>query len=458
MFLNTVHKHQDFSELMVCCNEKFTMMSDFTLHKLKEHSAFVSMIHLEISTDAKPNIPIYINQCSKEELKKCLIKNNMPESCSIYRSDIYSSPKGSYNCKMCNHECFSVLEFVEHLSETHRIVLPLKKKGIKLCPLCDKNYYTVNYDEHITKCTNTMIVINNSSLNRYGCVYCDKTFDDLTPKQFRCHYLYCKSFDVISHKGKDIESCTNCNFTTLDKSASLLHANSLCIYLQLKMKYDIIPSQKTKAEKKAKSGDNNSEEYYKINSKSVNHQSNFVFTKEIPIDGTQDVTNVKLYCYSTIQKDIGDYFYLCSNCNGTFYSNKVFQEHLLETGEKCRSISLWYCDYCRTDFNDITEFEAHLTEQVAVEPSGSSVIIKQEEDKIVKGEPYEILDYGGDHIVNDPTTFDSERLSVILQFQEPGPSRQPGFIEIGPSFQESDDSNDHEPDCDIGNRPVFDWD
>jgi hypothetical protein len=484
ILINTEHKHQDLSELMACCSKKFTSMTDFALHKIIKHSATISMMHLEISTDFKNNNPRFenLNKCLKDELDKCVAKIDTTEASSIMHTNyIYMDAKDSYNCKVCNYECFSVMEYVEHSAKKHNKVLAQKENGIKLCPICDLNYAIEYFDEHIDKCTNTMIINKKLPLKHFGCVICKAIFDDVTPKQFRCHFLFCKSFKKKFYKGKEIDICVNCNFKSDDQSASLLHANSSCIYFQLKMKYAMGPNEKVIVEKKLKSCENDNEDNCEFNFDSIHiHRLNLFCPKLIPIIKAQ---GNHLYCDPIIRKDIEDYNFLCNNCGSTFYSLTIFEQHLIDTGEVCRSISLLYCKKCLTDFNDYNEFLQHLKQRNG---ALNSLGIKKEPEP--KSESDEIIDYGDGIIMDIPVEFDGEesecddeKLSVLLQrqediipvnesvsscrlmsFQEPGPSTLPHFNSVDTElFSESDYSNDHEPECvneDKVNVTFYKWD
>lgn len=476
IFMTTEHKHQDLSELMTCCSETFSSMTDFALHKIIRHSATVSMIHLEVSAGVTTCNPKYLNKCLKDEPEICAVKNNMPGANSIQSIDkIYSNAVGSYSCKICNYKCVSVMEFIEHSEKKHNLIFPLKESGIKLCPICELNYSIENFDEHVVKCTNTMVIGNNLPLNHYGCIICKATFDDITPKEFRCHFLFCKSFQKASYVGKVVEYCINCNFRSDNQYYCIVHANSCCIHFKLRMKYAMGPFEKIKVETNLISINNDNEDNYEVNSDSVNiHYSSLSNPKIIPLNEVQDTTRIKL-CDGSIRKKLGDYNYFCNYCKKSFYSSTIFHNHLIDTGELCRPISLWYCENCLTDFNDSTEYEQHLK---PTEAPDKYLKIKGEPES----DPNEGTDYGDDNILDVPeiqiyhsgVCFD-EKLSAILQrqtetpsnkylpsstlvLQEPGPSRPINYENL--LFQESDYSNDQEPeyeDEDKGNISILDW-
>lgn len=480
VLISAEHTHQDFSNVMACCSKTFTSMTDFALHKIMKHSATISMIHLEISTDVKTSVPIYLNKCLKDEPDKSVAKIDTPETSSIMGMNyMYKDTRGSYNCRVCSYPCSSITEYIEHSEILHNKILLRKDSGIKLCPLCDLNYSIEHFDEHIDKCTNTMMIRTKLPLKQFGCVICKGIFD-IAPKQFRYHFLYCKSFKK-NETDKTFENCVNCNFISNDLSANLLHANSSCIYFQLKMKYAMGPLEKVKVEKKLKSCENDNEDNCELSYNSSNIiPSNLSYSNAIPINETQDSS---LYCDPIIRKDIEDYNYLCNICSCTFYSYIVFQKHLIETGEFCRSITLWYCSYCLTDFNDLNEYKQHFKQRNI---EFNSLKIKKEPES--KSDSDEIVDNGDDTIMNIPEEFDGEesecdgeKLSVLLQrqeeiipvnesvsscrllsFQEPGPSELPHFNSVDTIlYPEPDYSNDNEPECvnqDKVNVPIYNWD
>lgn len=340
------HVHQNLESRLTCCSLFFPTMADFVCHKLLEHDGDI--------ISKKSNIdPLNQNLKRPRKNKKFRAlrstKRTKVEQ-MINGPKISETPNtgysGIYDCKLCPTVYSTLSDFVEHSEKSHDISYRLKENEIKLCPLCDENYDTLKFVEHIAMCTNTMKV-DNDSLNQYGCIHCQQIFSGITASQFRNHFNYCRSFEVdgIDDNSEKSRRCKNCMFESTNLENCIKHANSYCIYYKLKMKYAKESYEKDKVAERVKS---------QIQTAS---DISLVFIKP---ENADDVKINPSYCDWSRQKILKTFNYHCNSCDKGFFSRNVFLNHLTCKGVKCRSNTLIYCIRCINDFDNVVSFNKHL--------------------------------------------------------------------------------------------------
>ncbi|KAL4096593.1 hypothetical protein QTP88_021516 [Uroleucon formosanum] len=336
------HTHQDTSDLFKCCSLTFTTMTQLVLHKLINHSAIVVTSNNRSRTLQKQNLNI-----KKTELENIKVGLNIP---GVVPSNQIIKDNGSFKCYCCPKYFDNVLEFIDHTKIKHKNLITLKDKGIKLCPLCDHSYFNEQFSEHVEHCTNTLKV-GEKSLNHYGCVHCSIIFTDVSPREIRNHVLYCKSFKLGIVNNKLHHKCINCTFTSTEDDLSLIHANSNCIYLKLKMRYAMGPDEKIKVMQRM--------EFIKQNTEQQEDK-----------DSTNDKELLSSYtdCNTARQKLLKFYNYYCNYCKNLFFDRTIFFKHLNEMGTHCRLQTLIYCQKCLTEFNTLEEYQGHLPSMPAASP------------------------------------------------------------------------------------------
>lgn len=348
------------------CNIEFDALYELAKHKLDFHMAIVLCDENNI-----PGCPI----CTKifepgfnpfDHYPQCFARNlkigQSTASIAINNSNETSvAPKvnhGSLKCKECNQHFSSANDYVAHSKKSHHNTYELKKTGIRLCPLCDLNYDVSRFTNHIAKCTDSMRV-GNTTLNKYGCAVCKNIYTEFTPSKFRCHYMFCKSFTSFTDvHGERYYNCMNCTFLCNDYSMAEAHANSYCVYLQLKTRFAMRPNEKEEVEERKKF----EEKYSKVNnswpkvvqSPSANSPGCFVPTQETPLD-----SHSEFYCNSLRRGQLGGYAFFCIYCNNAFFNEYIFSEHVNADGVKCRLNKTYYCKKCVTDFESENDFIAH---------------------------------------------------------------------------------------------------
>jgi len=263
---------------------------------------------------------------------------------------------GSIQCYCCTKYFNNIPEFIIHSKIKHKNLITLKDIGIKLCPLCDNSYFNEQFSEHVENCTNTLKV-GKKSLNHYGCVYCQGIFTNLSSREIRNHVLYCKSFKLGIVGNKLHHKCIHCTFTSPDDNLSLLHANSNCLHLQMKMRYAMGPEEKDKVMERVEFVRQNTEE--QEDNDSTNNDELF--------------SSSKTFCNTARQKLLKFYNFYCNNCKNLFFDRIIFFKHLTETGSYCRWQDSIYCQKCVTEFDTLEEYEGHLPSMPEASP-----IIKQE--------------------------------------------------------------------------------
>lgn len=444
------HTHQNLPKLITCCSIRFPTMTDFVCHKLQEHNGQI-ISKKYINSNGSTINPLKQNQKRSRRKKrlgavksaKRVEVNKIVDMPQILETP-NSSCTGIFVCKLCPSLFSSLSDFVEHSESSHNITYKLKENEIKLCPLCDENYDISNFIEHISKCTDTMKV-GDDSLNQYGCIHCQQIFSGMTASQFRNHFNYCRSFEVddTDDNREKSRKCKNCIFESTNLENCLQHANSYCIYYKLKMKYAKECCEKDKVLERMKS------------QKQTAADILLVFIKpEITSD------NVKInqsYCDWSRQKFLETYNYFCNNCKKGFYSCNVFLNHLTSRGVKCRSDTQIYCIRCVNDFDNVDSFNEHLPNMppppcIPLTP-GTSVIttlnghkpfIENNLSKTIKVEPcnYELNEtthYFNEevNIVVDPVIINNATINLQLDDNDEIKNLE---LNDGILFQESEDS------------------
>jgi len=324
-------------------------MTKLVLHKLVNHCAIIVSSNNRSRTLQKQNLNINITEL--DNIKVGLdVPGTVPPCNQIIKDN------GSFKCYRCSKYFTNISEFIEHTKIKHKNLITLKDQGIKLCPLCDHSYLNEQYSEHIENCTNTFQV-GDKSLNNYGCIYCINILTNLSPREFRNHALYCKSFKLFTVDNKIHHKCINCTFTSTSDDLCLEHANSNCIFLQLKMRYAMGPDEKLKVERQMEYFMHNTEQQEDENTNNV------------------ELLSSNTFCNTARQKLLKFHKYFCNTCKHLFFNKDMLLKHMTDTGSYCRSQTLVYCQKCLTDFNTWEEYEGHLPSM----PEASPILpIKQE--------------------------------------------------------------------------------
>jgi len=339
-------------------------MTKLVLHKLINHCAIVVTNHNRTRTRQKRNLNI-----KKTELDDIKVGLNVPGTVPCKQK---IKDNGSIKCYRCPKYFNNILHFIEHSKIKHKNLITVKDKEIKLCPLCNKSYFNEQFTEHLENCTNTMLV-GDKSLNHYGCVYCSAIFTNLSSREFRNHVLYCKSFELGIVNNKINHKCTNCSFTSTDDNLSLLHANSNCIYFQLKMRYAMGPDETDKVKQQL--------EFVKQNTEQQD---------EYCINDGELLSSSKTYCNTARQRMLKFYNFFCNNCENLFFDEHIFFKHLTETGSYCRLQNLIYCQKCLTEFNSMEEYQVHLP----IVPQSTPILLPVKKEPIAKNN----YEYGDLHM------------------------------------------------------------
>eukprot|EP00102_Acyrthosiphon_pisum_P013009 XP_008182390.1 PREDICTED: uncharacterized protein LOC100159899 isoform X2 [Acyrthosiphon pisum] len=385
------HTHQNLTDLYKCCSLSFTTMNKFVLHKLVNHCAIVVTSHNRSRTLQKQNLNI--KKTELEDIKVGGLDIPATVSCKQIIED-----NGSFKCYSCPTYFNNIPEFIDHTKIKHKNLITLKDKGIQLCPLCDDSYFNEQFSEHVENCTNTLKV-GKKSLNHYGCVYCRIIFTDVSSREFRNHFLYCKSFVLVIVNNKINHKCRNCTFTSTDDNLSLVHANSNCIYLQLKMRYAMGPNEKNKAIER--------KEFVKQNTEQQEDCTN----------DEENLSSSKTVCNTARQKLLKCYNFFCNNCENLFFDKIIFFKHLTETGSCCRLLTLVYCQKCLTEFNTMEEYHDHLPSM----PEASPILLTIKEELLEQND-----DEFGDlsmRVVHSDTNYRNVKVEInnetFYQKQEP---------------------------------------
>lgn len=345
------HTHQNLSEFFKCCSYDFPTMHKFVIHRVQNHDVLVfSAINRFPFLNKSDPIFMSLLKCKIEPIDA---KDDVPFTTKVAQNEVNEGGErvGSFKCKNCSLLCFTLNEYVEHYKRKHNRVLTVKESGIKLCPLCDTHFLLYNYIEHIEKCTNTM-KLGDKKLNRFGCAYCKMVFTKLSASRFRNHVLFCRSFEVKCIDNIAYKSCINCNFQTADDNLAVTHANTECIYFQMKMKYAFGPNEKQKVIDRM----NLIEEYSK-----EQVAKNCTVNEILP--GTS-----KVMCDSRRRRMLKLYNYFCFNCHNAFFDKHIFYYHLNGPQSVCRPSSLIYCTRCVNDFDCEKEYTLHLPDMPKPEP------------------------------------------------------------------------------------------
>lgn len=351
------HTHQTLSDFK-CCSQNFPTMDNYVLHRLENHDTFVVSAHNRspISNKSDP----FVMSPPKCKIEPIDAKDDVPLTTTVVQNGINEGERvSSYKCKSCSLFCFSLSEYVEHCKAKHNKQLTLKESGIQLCPLCDTDFLCYNFVEHVEKCTNTM-KLGDKRLNHFGCAYCKVVFTKLSASIFRKHVLFCRTFKVKCIDNIAYKSCINCNFQTADDNLAVTHANTECIYFQMKMKYAIGPDEKQKVIDRM----NLLEEYSKerVNKNCTNNEI-------LP-------STSKVMCDTRRRPMLKWYNYFCFNCHNAFFDKHIFYYHLNGPQSVCRPSSLIYCTRCVNDFYSEKEYTQHLPNM----PKGELLVsIKSEE-------------------------------------------------------------------------------
>jgi len=372
------------------------------------------------------------------------VKVDLDKSVKVSCNEIIKD-NGSIKCNCCPLYFTTVLEFTNHSRIKHKNLITLKEKGIKLCPLCENSYFIEHFSEHIEMCTNTLKVGENS-LNYYGCVHCKTIFTDLSAREIRNHVLYCKSFRLGIVNNKLHHKCVNCTFTSTDDKLCLEHANSDCIYLQLKMRYAMGPDEKNKVIERM--------EFIKQNTQQQEDENN---------EQLLGITNK--FCNIARQKLLKCYKYYCNNCKNHFFDQVVFFKHLTLAGSYCRSPSLIYCQKCVTDFETLAEYRGHLPSMPEATPI---VKIKQElpdqnndeDDDIIMDVVLTNQNYYDVKVfeINNGTFFQKQEPSSLddisdTQYQEQEQEVSNTDLNNSFEYQEMEMNNDIYMQCEVEDKP-----
>ncbi|XP_025195288.1 uncharacterized protein LOC112594615 isoform X2 [Melanaphis sacchari] len=352
------HTHQNVTDLFKCCSTNFTTMIKFVLHKLVYHDTVVIMSNTRSHNLKKMNQNVlFPTKCKIEPFD---VKDDVTLTSKEEQDKVNKVDNGSYQCSDCTSQFFkTVKEYVEHSKRKHKNTLMLKESEIRLCPLCDNNYFFSKFVEHIENCTNTM-KIGDKNLNCYGCIHCKCIFTKLTASQFRNHVLFCKTFSIVTIDNKAYKKCVNCTFQTCDDNLALTHASSNCLYFQLKMRYALGPDEKKKVLQRMEFDEEISKQ--QVDKDCTDNEA------------TSDTSKVK--CDTSRQYLLKSYNYFCNNCHNLFFDKHTFLHHMTVLGFNCRSNTLVYCQRCLTDFKSETDFIKHLPNMPKAAPL---ISIKSEE-------------------------------------------------------------------------------
>jgi len=347
------HVHQNLSDLLNCCSLNFKTMNKFVLHKLIFHTTIVitsnNQSHIFNKSDSLDGMSPKKCKIEPIDVKDDVILTNN----NVAKAEVNKADTGSYKCTYynCSQYFNTVKEYVEHSKKKHNNIIVLKESGIKLCPLCDNNFFFDKFIEHIENCTNTM-KIGDKALNYFGCVYCKCIFTQLSASKFRSHILFCKTFGVITIDDKAYKQCNNCTFQTCDDNLAVTHATSNCIYFQLKMRYALGPEEKNKVMARMEFAEENSKQQVDKNCTDIE-----------ALPGTS-----KIMCNTSRQRMLKSYNFFCNNCNNFFFDKYTFLHHMTVLGFNCRSNTLIYCPRCLTDFNNEVEYTEHLPKMPKASP------------------------------------------------------------------------------------------
>lgn len=430
------HIHQN---LFKCCSLDFTSMLKFGLHKIINHNAVVITgsnqqhpLKKLITPSKKFKTELLNTKDSDLDVPKKTRRNEV-------RLKVKEENRGSFKCSRCSQYLNTVSEYTEHCQNKHNDIILLREPGIKLCPLCDHCYFFDQFVSHIESCTNTLKV-GDKSLNHYGCIHCKFVFTNLSSRQIRNHVLYCKSFQLVVVNNKLFQKCQNCTFLSVDDNLCLAHANSDCIYLQLKMRYAIKPDEKADALRRMK--------FYEANTQ---QQENTNCANDE--DSTMIPSTSKTVCNIARQNLLKSYNFLCNVCNNFFFDKDIFLKHLTSQGVLCRLTTLVYCQRCVTDFETEQEYQDHVPKI----PDASPLIsIKQE-----------LFDQNNDEdvVMYDIVTRADQNDSYDVKVFEMNNSRQASNVGIlnNIQYQEQDNSlasqemefnaNDEYMQCDVEDKP-----
>lgn len=361
--------------LVTChqCNLGFTSLHELAKHKIYTHNAIILC-----GANNLPGCPVCrtLFQSNIETRDHYIACFNLVNNCAINNKslgyiDFTESADicGSYMCKICGNHCKSAVDFVEHSRKVHRITIKEKDEGIRLCPLCDTNYTSSSFITHVEMCTRNMAVENTNPLveEAFGCVYCKTIFTVFSASQFRKHVLFCKTFQELATHGLTYFQCLNCTFKSRNHPQCVAHANTYCIYFQLKIKYAMKADEKLKVEQRIqllKSDSDISFQSVDIPAVVINHPSNV-------LSDNNDIrwnTNSTLICNSKNFKTLDLFNYVCNNCENKFFNEHVFRHHLDADGKTCRMNISWYCTLCLLDFENEIDYQAHLSVNLRLIP------------------------------------------------------------------------------------------
>ncbi|XP_060833570.1 uncharacterized protein LOC132917054 isoform X2 [Rhopalosiphum padi] len=346
------HVHQNLADLLKCCSLNFATMNKFVLHKIINHNIILvtgkDRSHILNKSDP---IVMFPNKCKIEPID---VKDDVILTSKVEKTEVNEEDAGNYKCT--HYNCFqyftSVKEYVEHSSKKHNNIISLKDPGIKLCPLCNNNYLFNKFVEHIENCTNTM-KIGDKKLNYFACVHCKCIFTKLSASNFRNHFMFCKSFNVITIDDKAYKKCNYCTYQTCDDNLAVIHATSNCIFFQLKMRYAMGPDEKMKVLQRMEFDEESAKEQQAI--------KNCTDNEALP--GTS-----KIMCNTSKQCMLNTYNFFCNNCHKFFFDKYTFLHHMTILGFTCRDESLIYCPRCLTDFNSEIEYNEHLPKMPKASP------------------------------------------------------------------------------------------
>lgn len=374
--LHSVHENH----LIMCheCDSRFTSLHDLAKHKIQIHNSIVLC-----GDDSVPGCPVCLtyfqsNDEAQEHYAACYDFEN-EDNKKLVNTSLNSTKTinihGSYVCKYCSLHYFSVVDYVTHLRRKHGQTIQEKNKGIKLCPVCDMNYTYSSFVSHIETCTRSMkIKSDNASTELFGCVYCKTVFSVFSAGQFRKHLLFCKSFVGYNHKGAHYFRCLNCDFKSLNHPECVAHANIYCIYFQLKMNYAMKDDERLKVEQRIQLLKENCD----LTLQAVDIPP-VVITLNHPANVLSDNSDIQwnrnssMCCYSKTFRTLDLFNYLCNICDGKFFNEFAFRNHLDANGRKCRLNLSWYCTQCLIDFENENQYQAHLTVNLQYVPVPTAI-------------------------------------------------------------------------------------